>query len=102
MEKKDGGVLTNWQIHTLDFTDEEMEKAYPGAGAQKMMISAIVVHDEAGRWPPGYHMRTSCVVKLDIENGILETINTMYKLEGPAGDPYISEDLGNTILTIHY
>ena len=102
MEKRIGGTLTNWQVHTLNFTPEEMEKAYPGADALPMMITAIVKDDPTGRWTPGYHMRTSCVVKLYLQTGLLETVNTIYRLEGEPGDPFFPDDLGNGVLNIFY
>ena len=100
--KKDGGSVTKWTFHNLNFTPEEMEKAFPGGNAMPLMFTAIVVKDPTGRWPEGFHMRSSCVVSFDKFTGVIETLNTMYKLEGQPGDPYFPDDLGNGVLGIHY
>lgn len=100
--KKDGGTITRWTIHNMNFSPEDMEKAFPGENALPQMFTGIVVNDPTGRWVPGFHMRSSCIVKFDRFNGIIETLNTIYRLEGGPGDPYFPEDLGNRVLDIRY
>lgn len=101
MSKKDGGTITNWQVHELSFTEEQLDKVYPGEKATPKIISGTVVHDPCGRWLPGFHMRTSFVVKLDREKGIVETMNTIYKLTGEEGKDVLP-NLGNKILDVFY
>ena len=82
MKKKDGGTITSWEMHKLPYTVEEVEQVYPGENLTPFVISGMVVDDPTGRWLPGYHMKSSLIVKLNRQTGVLETRNTMYKLLG--------------------
>jgi len=56
------------------------------------------------RWLPGYHMRSSLVVKMtkNADNShTVETLNTMYKLLGEGGND-IFPDMGDNITKIFY
>jgi len=64
--KRYGGELTNWTIH--DTTVGQI-------------MTAVVVHDALGRWEKGWAMRSSLVANIDRENGIVETQNTIYKVD---------------------
>lgn len=99
--KKSGGTIKNWQIHTLSLTEEQLNKMYPGEKTKPMIISGTVVEDPLGRWQSGYHMRTSLVVNLDRKANKVETLNTIYKLEGIEGNDVIP-DLGDNIVNIFY
>lgn len=99
--KKDGGTIKNWQVHNLSFTKEQIEEVYPGENLKPQIVSGTVVHDPQGRWYPGYHMKTSLIVKIDREKMIVETRNTIYKLAGKEGGD-IFKDLGDGIVNIYY
>ena len=99
--KKFGGIIKNWQAHSLSFTEEQIDKIYPGQKAKPMIISGTVVEDPTGRWKPGNHMRTSLVVELNKEAGTVETLNTLYRLADEEGKD-ILPDLGNAILNVFY
>jgi len=101
MKKKDGGTIKNWQVHNLTFTKKQIEKAYPGMNLKPQVITGTVVHDPVGRWQPGYHMRTSLIVKIDRKKKIVETKNTIYKLEGKEGTDMF-KDSGNAVLNLFY
>ena len=64
MEKKNGGLLKN---------------AYTQGPICFLRVTGELYGDS--RWRDGTTITTSNVIKLDIENGILETRNTIYKIE---------------------
>ena len=99
--KKFGGTIKDWQIHNLTCTEEQLNKIYPNRNAKPMIISGTIVEDPTGRWKPGYHMRSSLVVKLDRKTNQVETLNTIYKLTGEEGKD-ILPNLGNSILKVFY
>ena len=100
-KKPFGGIIKDWQVHTLTITKKAIDEVYPGEDLQPMVISGTVVKDELGRWRPGYHMRTSLVKKLDRKKGEVETRNTIYKLEGTE-DADVLPNMGNNILNVIY
>jgi len=105
MAKKDGGIVKNWQLHILYDDEVSAKKAkdvHPNMGVDKLMVfTGTVVDDPTGRWLPGYHMRSTLVLNHDTETGIVETLNTMYKLEGP-GDNDVIPDMGKEVMNIFY
>lgn len=105
MDKKDGGTIKNWQLHILyeDAKSVAMaKKTHPHMGVDKiMMFTGIVVEDPTGRWLPGYHMRSTVILNHDKETGIVETLNTMYKLQGEMGGDVVG-DMGKDVMKIFY
>lgn len=104
MVKKDGGTIKNWQLHTLSCTPEYAKEVNPNLDIQTdkvYMFSGTIVDDPTGRWQPGHHMRSSVISRLDRENSIIETQNTIYKLEGEEGADCLP-DLGDNINKIYY
>jgi len=110
--KKDGGTIENWQIHNLSTEQEIIDKVYPGKNAKSMVFTGTVVEDKAGRWESGFRMTSSLIVKIDRENGIIETMNTIYKVINEGNDNVSeglskllgkdSPDLGDNVLDIFY
>ena len=98
--KKNGGIIRNWQIHNLSFSKKQLEKAYPGKNAKPMIFSGTVVQDPTGRWKKGYHMRSSLIVLINRKEGIIETLNTIYKVRDEGND--IFPDLGDNAMEISY
>jgi len=99
--KKVGGTIRNWQLHTLSKDVEGGRKIRPDLETDKIYkFSGTVVDDPLGRWQPGDHMVSSVVLKIDRENGIIETMNTIYHVKDEGGD--IFEDLGSGINAIFY
>jgi len=103
--KKFGGTITNWQTHTL-FDDPKIvakvKERCPNIKTDTIMcFTGTVVEDPTGRWEPGYHMRSSTICHLDTENGIIETFNTIYKIEVDNGNDCFS-DLGQGVTRIFY
>ncbi len=101
MDKKDGGTIKDWQVHNLSFTKKQIEAVYPGQNLKAQIISGTVVHDPQGRWKPGYHMKTSLIVRINRKKGIVETKNTIYKLTGKEGSD-IFGDMGDGIIKVFY
>lgn len=80
--KKLGGTLNNWYEKRVEYT-EDPERNF----------SVVFGHlDNDNRWRDGTKVRTSTVVKLDTENGVLETRNTVYQL----GEPMTNETYVHT------
>ncbi len=100
-EKKDGGIISHWELHTLSFTPEKAnEMGYEVYTDKVYVMTGTVVSDPTGRWLPGYHMKSSVISKMDLEEGVVETQNTFYKLEGERGDVF--PDLGDGVGSIFY
>ena len=104
-DKKDGGLIKNWQLHHLEVPDHvlaEFLSYFPTAMMDPgpIMFTGTVVHDAAGRWKPGYHMRSTYICSIDRERGLIETQNTIYRVIDEGGD--IFPDLGNGVLKIFY
>ena len=99
--KKDGGTITNWQLHHLVLTDEQrktMKKYNPDVDEKNPMVfTGTVVEDKSGRWQPGFHMRSSLIVNLNRKKGIIETANTIYKVQNEGND--VIPDMGNAVHT---
>jgi hypothetical protein len=64
--KRIGGLLEDWSYHCWD-------------KSQELYVVYGHIYDDPD-WYDVTYLRTSAVVKLDEENGILETMNTIYKL----------------------
>lgn len=64
--KRIGGMLDEWSLHCWNKSTETY------------VVYANVYGDTD--WEEGFYIRTSAVVKLDEENSVLETMNTIYKL----------------------
>ncbi len=103
--KKDGGIIKNWQMHTVSDNPETLTKAKeinPDFEMNAVMVfTGTVVEDPTGRWEEGYHMRSSLILKFDKQTSIVETQNTIYKLEGEQGGD-IFGDLGVSVMKIFY
>ena len=69
-----------------------------------MVFTGTVVKDSAGRWQPGWHMRStlivSIIVSIDGKEGIIETTNTIYKVQNQGND--VIPDMGNDVMGIFY
>ncbi len=103
MTKQDGGTLTGWQFHTLTKDFKAVKKIRPDLEFKTDAVykmSATVVEDPLGRWDEGWHMTSSIVLEIDLENMLVETANTIYHLEGEAGD--VIPDLGPGIMSVFY
>jgi hypothetical protein len=88
-------TVKNWQIHNLT---DRWAKQFP-EGINKI-LTGTVVDDPTGQWEVGFHMRSSMIVK--IEKGLVETLNTLYSLEGEEGDKYLGGDIGDAVVGIFY
>jgi len=98
--KKNGGIIKNWQLHHLSLSKKQIEKAYPGKNAKPMIFTGTVAHDPTGRWKNGYHMRSSLITLIDRKEGVIETINTIYKVRDEGND--VLPDMGDGVLGIFY
>ena len=102
--KKNGGIITNWQFHTLTMSAEKLAESYPEVTSGKAQLMTGTVVSGHYRWEDGYHMRSAMIAKYDEEAGIVESVSgTVYKLEGPEGDPtFGNKDVGDFVRSIFY
>lgn len=77
VSKEYGGTIDFWCIHDLSGIFDEGAIA---VSAPKIMTGRSV-YEPLGRWWAGSYMRSSMIVKLDLENIAVE--NTIYNLQGP-------------------
>ena len=105
--KKDGGLIRNWQLHRLILPDikgfeEKFLVAFPGVllDPGPLKFSGTVIEDSAGRYKPGWHMISSYICSIDRERGVIETMNTVYKVIDEGDDEL--PDMGNNILNVFY
>lgn len=100
--KKEGGTIRNWQLHMVSDNIEYARSVRPEIETDKVYrFSGTVVEDKVGRWQPGDHMISSVVVRIDRENGIIETLNTIYRVQDEGGDVF-GGDIGDNINYIFY
>jgi len=99
-DKKFGGTIKNWTFNILSVPLEKLREMRPDVKVDKAMIlSGYVVEDPLCRWQPGWHMRSSLIISYDKENGIVETENTIYHVEGEESPEY---NMGDLILNVFY
>ena len=100
MTKKFGGVITEWTLNTLSFTKEQVADTGVTVKTDKVYIlSGTIKSDPTGRFEVGHHFRSSVVIELDKEKGIVETNNTIYHLHGETGG---LGDMGDLIMKVFY
>jgi len=103
-KKKLGGTIRNWQLHHLNELNKKdtnvFLKYFPKAllDPGPLMFTGTVV--SSPKWNKNDHMTSSYIISIDRKNGIIETMNTIYKVKNEGGD--ILPDLGNGILKIFY
>ena len=103
MKKKNGGIIKNWRIHKLSFSQKKIDEAYPKENLTPRVLSGVVVKDPVGRWKPGNTMRSSLLVSINEETGRVETQNTIYKIQGPGNnDKAAFPEMGDAILSVFW
>ena len=104
--KKKGGTIRNWQLHHLSKLSKKNSKIFlqyfPNAllDPGPIMFTGTVEECLTGRWKKGYHMRSSYIISINRKKGIIETMNTIYKVIDEGGDTF--PDLGEGVLGIFY
>ena len=104
--KKSGGIIKNWQLHHLSKLSKKNSKAFlkhfPNAllDPGPVLFTGTVETCPSGKWDRGFHMKSSYIVSIDREKGIIETMNTIYKTRNEGND--VLPDLGDGILGILY
>ncbi len=105
--KKDGGIIENWQMHTITESSDALLAAkdmHPNFDMEKgAVFTGSIVEDPTGRFDIGDHMRSSLIISYDPDSGRCETANTIYTLLGDeGGDIYFDDDMGKSIMAIFY
>ena len=96
-------TVSHWQLHTLSATTEYLHRVRPDCKLDKgYILTGTVVDDPTGKWEPGFHFRSTLVLSYDREQGILETANTIYRLQDPQGDKFLGCDMGDGVAKITY
>lgn len=98
-DKKYGGFISDWTIHNFDVSDE-VKQLYENSGVKPQIMTGVVKEDPLGRWEIGWEMKSSLIVNVDRENGIVETMNTIYKVDLDSEHP--ENDLGNLAASIYF
>jgi len=100
--KVNRGKLNNWQTHTIDYPEDVVVGMYPQLkGKDFVIVTGSITDDPSGKRINNDHCRTSFVLTIDRENGILETLNSVYEL-GIEGGDVLGVDLGNGVLSLFY
>lgn len=105
MEKKNGGNIEKWQLHHITVpkeSEEEFKKYFPDIIMPPIIFTGTVIDEPTGRWRPGDHMRSTYIVSIDRETGVVETLNTMYHMDMDTEGQDVIPDLGNEALRIFY
>lgn len=76
--KQYGGLIDFWCIHDVSDLFDENEIDVP-----PKIMTGRSIDEPLRRWRAGAYMRSTRIVQLDLENLIVETENTIYKLVGP-------------------
>lgn len=101
-EKKEGGTLEKWQLHTLSVSVEKAKELGQDIQTDKCyVLTGVIAEDPTGRWQPGHHFRSSLVVAMDLDKGIVETQNTIYYVKGPGNNDIVPE-LGDAVTGLFY
>ncbi len=100
MTKKYGGIITEWSLNTLSFSVDQVRALGVEIKTDKVFIlSGFIKEDPTGRFEIGDHFRSSVVIDVDAEKGIVETQKTIYHLHGESGG---YGDMGDMITRIFY
>ncbi len=100
MTKKEGGTIKHWGLNTLSMSVEmALAQGIEVKTDKVYILSGYIVEDPSGRFEPGWHFRSSLVIEVDTENGIVETNNSIYRLQGEAEN---GADMGDLIMKIFY
>jgi hypothetical protein len=110
--KKDGGTIDNWQVHTLSYTQEQLDEVYPNMNTTAHVFTGTVIESDLLKYQAGNHMRSSLIVSIDRENGVIETLNTIYKVLNEGNDDVTlkmaellgidSPDIGDKVMGLFY
>lgn len=104
IEKVFRGTLTNWQLHHLSISQQELDETADLHGMARMLpliVTGTVKEDPSGRMPMGFHIRTSALTFINEDEGYCETKSSVYRLEGENGNDVIP-DLGDGVFHIFY
>ncbi len=97
--------IRNWQLHTIEIDDKNKElfqTHFPNVIYPPILFTGTVVEDIKNRWNPGDHMRSTYVVLLDRQNGIIETMNSTYEMDMTTENQDIFGNLNNKVLSLFY
>lgn len=94
--KKQFCLVRDWILVELDITDEAREQIEKDGFKAQFIHAHEVVEDSAGRWPPGYWVRTSLQLKYE-GDGFFETRSTVYVLMGEGRHKRVREDIAYSI-----
>jgi hypothetical protein len=62
-----------------------VEATYPGFGPYRMAFG-LIHDDRKGRWPDGRPIHTSAILEGPDEQGIIRTLNSVYRVELEQGN----------------
>jgi len=100
--KKNGGIIQNWQLHTIATGQQALDKVkekHPNFDMDIVAVFTGTVKESETR-KVGNHLRSSVILTLDRETGLCETANTMYTLVDEGND--CLPDMGPAVMSIFY
>ena len=97
-------VITNWQTHTLSLSEgtlNEVLRTFPDLKDKPIMVfTGTIVKKYYGHLNEGDHTRSSLILKIDRDRGLIKTRNSIYKVINEGND--VVPDLGNNVLNLFY
>jgi len=104
MRKRFGGRIENWQFHRIELDKasvKELKKLYPDIPVPVRVFTGTIASEMHPKYPKGFHMRSSLVIKRNKKRKLVETLNTVYRLVGKEGGD-VFPDLGKGVFNIFY
>jgi len=96
------GKLNNWQTHTIKVPGDQISQYFPDLiGKDLIIVTGYITDDPTNKRNDYDHCRTSFVLTIDRDRGILTTLNSTYEL-GKEGGDVLGGDMGNAILGLFY
>ncbi len=67
-----------------------------------MVVTGVVIRDFSGKRQRGDHYRSAMITDFNEKDKIISTVTSTILLSGEQGDPLVSGDMGNDILSLEY
>ncbi len=90
--KKQYCLVKNWTLVELEISDEARQQIEADGFVARLIHANEVVEDSAGRFPPGYWVRSSLQQRYE-GDGFFETRSTIYVLLGVGRYKKVRDDI---------
>jgi hypothetical protein len=82
LPRKFGGIFVNWRLIDFSSVMQSGLIALPDSHAQPIIVMGVLVSDPQGRFADYRPIATSCLTGFDLQNMKIETLNSVYSLQG--------------------